>query len=371
MSLVADNSRWVQNIVSPLLGGDPELFITDKSGKVVGSERIIPEAGMVRPGSYGASGVVRDGVQAELKWRPDTCRATVGNEISAIFKQLKQSLDKSKEFGASFDASVKVDSDELKQLSEAARRLGCAPSINVHNAEAKVDVKEGFRGRSAGGHIHLGISGYPDMMTDEARKRLVKILDIVVGNTCVLIDRDPGQIARRKVYGRAGEHRLPKHGVEYRTLSNFWLRSYQLFSLVMGLSRLSCNILRTDLYYKTGVEAELLGRVNLADVEKAINGNNVKLAWKNWAAVKDFMDSYVPQMDCGLDSTRTDDFEFFAKKVQKDGIASWFPLDPITHWTNMPEGHGTGWEAYLAGAVAHVRQTDRLTAALQRIRDRK
>jgi hypothetical protein len=37
----------------------------------------------------------------------------------------------------------------------------------------------------------------------------------------------------------------------------------------------------------------------------------------------------------------------------------------------MPEGHGTGWEAYIAGAVAVVRQSDRLDQALLKIKARK
>lgn len=368
MGLVTGSARWVQEIVKPQLGGDPELFIADKDGKVVGSERIVPEKGFMRTTN---SGIVRDGVQAELKWRADTCRATVGNEISGIFKMLAAELGKQKEFGASFAPVIKMDKKELNQLSENARVLGCAPSKNVHNAEAKVEVAKGFRTRSAGGHIHLGFQAYPDMMRDEVRMRLIPLMDILVGNTCVLVDRDPGQAERRKTYGRAGEFRLPAHGVEYRTLSNFWLRSYQLFSMVMGLSRLASNVLRTELYFKNGVEAELLGRVNLKDVETAINRNNVKLAWKNWQGVKDFINNFVPPIECGLDHTRTDDFEFFAQSVQESGIEKWFPLDPITHWTNMPEGHGTGWEAYLQGAVAIVRQQDRLAKALQKIRDRK
>lgn len=376
MALVTNTGRHVQNVISPYLGGDPELFIADKDGRVVGSERVIAEKGIPRTGTSVdiingvTSGIVRDGVQAEIKWRADTCRASLGNEISLIFKTLKETLDKSG-LQASFAASITVDKKELKQLSEAARVLGCAPSTNIHNADAKVDVKAGFAGRSAGGHIHLGLSNWRDMMTDDARKRLIKVMDVIVGNTCVLIDRDPGQVARRKVYGRAGEFRLPSHGVEYRTLSNFWLRSYQLFSLVMGLSRLSTNIIKTDLYYKNGIEGELMGRVNLPLIEKAINTNNAKLAWKNWEGVKDFIDSFVPPMECGIDTTTVDDFEFFAMKVQRDGLESWFPLDPITHWTNMPEGHGTGWEAYIRGAVGHVRQQDRLAVALQKIRDRK
>ncbi len=367
-NLVEGSGRWVQSIINPYFGGDPEFFLSDKDGNVVGSERFIPKDGLMLNTQ---SGIIRDGVQAEIKFRPDTCRATVGNGIKAIFITLQTALNKEKQFGASFNPVIKVDKRELDQLSEDARVLGCAPSINVYNADATVNVKKGFRTRSAGGHIHLGLTQYSDMMSDGTRKRLIPIMDILVGNTCVLIDRDPGQAERRKTYGRAGEARLPAHGLEYRTLSNFWLRSYQLFSLVMGLSRLACNVVRTDLYFKNGVEGELLSRVDLKLIEKAINTNNVKLAWKNWEGVKDFLDHYVPAIEAGLDCDRTDDFEFFAKTVQEKGLEEFFPLDPITHWTSMPEGHGTGWEAYLAGAVTVRREQASLEGALQRIKDRK
>ena len=95
---------------------------------------------------------------------------------------------------------VEVDKAELDSLSEASRRLGCGPSLNAHDKTASINVDAStYLKRSAGGHIHLGgVHNYPYYTPDH----LATLMDIIVGNTCVMIDRDPNAAERRKVYGR-------------------------------------------------------------------------------------------------------------------------------------------------------------------------
>ena len=47
----------------------------------------------------------------------------------------------------------------------------------------------------------------------------------MIGLPAVLIDTDK---QRRKLYGKAGSMRHKDYGVEYRTVSNFWLSSQEL-----------------------------------------------------------------------------------------------------------------------------------------------
>ena len=54
-------------------------------------------------------------------------------------------------------------------------------------------------------------------------------MDYAIGVPSVLIDSDK---ARRRLYGKAGSMRHKPYGVEYRTLSNFWLNSDELTSWV-------------------------------------------------------------------------------------------------------------------------------------------
>lgn len=360
-------------------GADPELFLK-RNGKIIGSERVIPEGGVVdevflsnyiSKGSYRPA-VIRDGVQVELNPLPNTCRESFGENLSYAFRMLRGSL-KGTSITPSFAPVVEVSQEELDALSDKSKVLGCAASRNHHDPSATVKVAEGYKKRSAGGHIHLGINHDKHMMAN--RERLVPLLDILVGNTSVLIDRDPSAAERRLVYGRAGEYRLPPHGLEYRTLSNWWLRSYQTTSLVMGLARIATGILYTDASVGTlaynysrrddkgnyaysiippqTLEKDLLALVDLRAIVQAINTNDMDLAMENYQRIKPFIEEHSKDSDphgdhvLPLQPGNLTDFEYFVEK----GLDHWFITDPLAHWCNQPVHEGTGWEAFLAHTV--------------------
>lgn len=359
-------------ITKMTFGCDPEIFLL-KGGQVIGAEKVIPEEGLTtltrNPTTNACTvprkgGIVLDGVQVELNPAPSKCRALLANEISAAFKTLKKHLATMDGITASFTQVVEVDPAELDSLSEKSKALGCAPSNNIYDSGAKIGVNPAtYTKRSAGGHIHLGLRD--DLKPH--RERLVPLLDIFVGNTSVLMDRHPGNAERRKVYGRAGEHRLPAHGLEYRTLSNFWLRGYPLFSGVLGLSRLAVNVLahtqkiqpdpwnKTDFYEKA--EDDILQVVDVDAVRSAINNNDVELAKKNWSVVREYLSKHAHFYGTGLHARNLDAFDFFVSKIDTDGIEYWWPDDPMEHWTTKygtvhhqrgADGHDLGWESFLA-----------------------
>ena len=365
------------------LGCDPEFFFA-QDGKVIGAEKVLPANGILaaekqRVSGAGAGGswdnptaFVLDGVQVELNPKPTYCRAHIGNQLRVAFIALKEHLNKVGEgkIKASFSSVIEIDQHELDGLSEKAKVFGCAPSLNQYDKGATVSVDAAtYLKRSAGGHIHLGLEAY--LIPHHAR--LVPLMDIIVGNTCVMIDRDPEAATRRLHYGRAGEHRLPKHGLEYRTLSNFWLRSYPLLSLVLGLSRLAVGVLKTSIggapYYdwKKGItvsqaawdaESDLLKRVDMANITKAINTNDLELAKENWLGVREFIKEHVTAKLSGygsggypLNDVHLPAFDYFLKRIETSGLEYWFPDDPMEHWTSISEGHYNGWETFLDKTV--------------------
>lgn len=352
------------NSISVSFGCDPEFFF-EKKGKIIGSEKVIDikngmilTPDMIKVGANRATGsgetkLIVDGVQAELNPRPDTCRARLGNEISQCFRMLNNEMSKDPSLKANFTTTVKITAKELDSLAEASKVFGCMPSKNTNissiSAAKSRDPKK-YKYRSAGGHIHMGksSSSYDPVNTVlKDPERLIQIMDIIVGNTCVLIDRDPGNKERRKVYGRAGEFRTPPHGVEYRTLSNFWLKSYPLMSLVMSLTRTAVSILTCSTPGRD-YERELLNLINPKKIQKAINSNNFELAKSNFEAIKPFLERITPEGDSfALSPSRIPVFEYFYSK----GINHWFKEDPIKHWINIPEGHTCGWENFCSKIV--------------------
>lgn len=379
--LTSNVNERVVPISSPNLGCDPEMFIA-KGGRIVESSEVVPQAGIFDPQDYQAyrSAIVRDGVQVELNPSPSTCRAGVVNQVARLIAQLAQQA-KEKGGEISFQPVVELSAEDMKKLSAAARRLGCAPSKNLHDASATVRVGDDYRKRSAGGHIHIGMAIKPNQ-----HERLVALMDILLGNTCVMIDRDPLQAERRKVYGRAGEFRTPQHGLEYRTLSNFWLHSSQLMSFVMGMTRLATHIFQQannpnlkcpkaqgwdgfgTILNGWNPEKALLSKVDMSKIVKAIDTNDLQLAKENWQGVREFIDLHVPTMEAGLDSFKLPNFDYFLSEIEAHGIRRWFPLDPVDHWAAVSEGHGIGWEAWIEQCVDQVRAEDKVAKLLEKYR---
>jgi hypothetical protein len=54
---------------------------------------------------------------------------------------------------------------------------------------------------------------------------LIRALDLFLGVPSIILDKDT---QRRRVYGKAGAHRLKKYGAEYRVLSTFWTETDEL-----------------------------------------------------------------------------------------------------------------------------------------------
>jgi len=331
------------------IGCDPEFFFRTNEGKIIEAKDILPQEGL-KAGSIYASKFTIDGVQAELNPRPDTCRANLANEISHCFRKLRDTLaiknSKIQGIKPDFSQTIKFTKKELEALDEKSRKLGCSPSKNTYNAEAKITINpDTYKYRSAGGHIHLGRNEDSPSINKalECPEKTIFMLDIILGNTCVLIDRDWGNIERRKVYGQAGEYRTPNHGLEYRTLSNFWLTSYPLMSLVTGLAR---EVVQLVADTKEDYYEAFVSKIRKIDIIEAINNNDFDLAMSNFNKIKDLLMEVTPNDVTGrypITSSNIKEFHYFIEK----GIEHWFKEDPLTHWCNLPEGHNGGFYDFL------------------------
>lgn len=343
--------------ISPTMGCDPEFFFL-KNGKVIGAEKILPEHGLLIRGDINSSKFIIDGVQAELNPRPNYCRANLGNEIRLCFQTLLIEMEK-KGVKANFNTTVEISKKNLMELDAKSKLFGCAPSKSIYKSAAGCKIEEidpiKYRTRAAGGHIHIGKETNPIVLqralVTECEKT-VKMLDIICGNTCVLVDRDEGNIERRKVYGRAGEYRLPPHGLEYRTLSNFWLTSNQLLSLAFGLARLSVQLM-ADTNWEANYKA-FTSAVKEKDIHTAINENDFDLAMANFKAVEHLILETSRESDrYAITPGNIRQFHHFVEVVQNKGLKYWFPTDPVTHWTTIGDCHDFGFNGFLYGAVGN------------------
>jgi len=206
------------------IGADPELFLSFRGelrssvGKV-GGTKDFPRP-LDRPGFF----VQEDNVAVEFNIPP---ASTVEQWVESLQWSLTHIKEKVIPKGTelTIEASGMFPDAELR--SHQAISFGCTPDYcawtNARNP--KPDIWENPNLRSCGGHVHIGWEN----PKQPERLALIKAMDLFLGVPSVTMDMDQ---QRRKLYGLAGAFRITPYGTEYRTLSNFWLKSPELMRWV-------------------------------------------------------------------------------------------------------------------------------------------
>lgn len=204
-------------------GCDPELFIMNSDGKYVSAEGLIPGT-KENPYPVKKGAVQVDGMAAEFNIDPATNFKDFSMNITTVMGALTKMLPPG--YMLVQKPAVYFDEDVWESTSEEAKMLGCTPDFNAWTGEVNPppDGDQHPRLRTASGHIHIGWQD-GDAFDPEHIKNcrdLVKQLDWYLGAWSVAVDKDN---TRRSLYGKAGACRFKPYGVEYRVLSNFWVKS--------------------------------------------------------------------------------------------------------------------------------------------------
>lgn len=204
-----------------LVGSDPEIFLIDKTGNIVSS---IDKIGGSKwsPRDLGDGFAVQeDNVLAEINIPPADTEDRFVLHIQRGIQLLKEALP-SDNLDLLIKASGFVPARELKD--PRALIFGCDPDFNAwRNGEANSPPQaDNPKLRSAGGHLHVGYELKKSVSKEEVDRNIVKWMDYYLGVPSIVMDTDT---ERRKLYGKAGAFRHKGYGVEYRTLSSFWLAS--------------------------------------------------------------------------------------------------------------------------------------------------
>ena len=159
------------------------------------------------------------------------------------------------------NASATLDESELN--NDIARLAGCEPDFDVwkEGMNQPADLST-TNLRVCGGHISIGW----DNPTQEQQIDMVKAMDATVGLESILLDSDT---ERKKLYGKAGCFRFREYGIEYRSLSNFWIKSDESLKWAWNTTLKAIDLLNTDKIN----EIKELGNY----IVEAINTNNKEL----------------------------------------------------------------------------------------------
>ena len=193
------------------LGADPEVLLQDENGtprSVIGYINASKWNPMQIPKMAKGFTLQEDNVSLEYGIPP----ASSAEEFTAHIKLvMEKSLPYIK--GLTFSKLSCIIFPEEEMQHPNAHIFGCEPDFNAwtEKMNRKPRPPHEFM-RSAGGHIHVE--------TQKDPVQVIKAMDLFLGVPSVLMDNGE---ERKKLYGSAGAHRVKPYGVEYRTLSNFWI----------------------------------------------------------------------------------------------------------------------------------------------------
>lgn len=194
------------------LGSDPEVFLVNNTGKFIAVNGLINHGKnnpMQVPQMENGFTLQEDNVALEYGIPPASTSEEFQEYIMGV-------MDISKNWLPGLDFSkVSCTVFEDDQLQHPLSRIfGCEPDYNAYTKKTNPKPIPEHPGlRSAGGHIHVE--------TNLPKLDVVKAMDFFLAIPAMKMDKDGAK--RRKLYGKPGAFRGKPYGVEYRTLSNFWI----------------------------------------------------------------------------------------------------------------------------------------------------
>jgi hypothetical protein len=216
------------------IGADPELFVRDaKTGKYLCAHGMVEGTkDKPQPVKYGAMQV--DGMALEFNIDPAKTVQEFETYITHVREQMLRYINPEHDVIYDLDPTPTCyfDQEYFDGCPKQAKDLGCNPDWNAWTETQNERPYTDQPFRTGAGHLHIGFTEGEDITDPDFIQEcymVVKQLDVCVGMYSLLWD---GDVKRRTLYGTAGSCRIKPYGVEYRPLSNAWLKSPQLIRWV-------------------------------------------------------------------------------------------------------------------------------------------
>lgn len=273
-------------------GSDPEFMITNKQGILKSAIGIVNGTKENRFDLGKGHKAYYDNVLAECQIAPSQSAEEAIENFGECFKRYAKHIAP---YIMKPQASAIYPESECQH--DDAKKFGCDPEFCAYEVMVCDPPECTTTFRSGGGHIHIGFQNgvkLPEMTNEEKeiitwnRIWVIRMCDLFIGIPSVLIDHDPTSKERRKLYGGAGTHRIPPHGVEYRSLSNFWCAEPKKVALMYDLSNFIVEEVLTS-----GLHLKLWDKeIAPNQLKKTINSGDDKNAQKIY---QDIVLKYLPK----------------------------------------------------------------------------
>lgn len=254
------------------IGTDSEFFVKNTAGKYISAIPFVSGT-KHRPKLIPGGNVQRDNVALEVATDVSRNMAEfVGNVGKVLAGAMKIVPD-----GHFIEPVPSAEFPEDQLDHPEARMFGCDPDFDAYRiAMNNPPVVKNPLFRSCGGHIHVGHADNPRyafLKSFDGKIDMVKAMDVMHGIIATILDHSEASVKRRELYGKAGTHRpKPEYGVEYRVLSNFWVKSPGLVELMYSLTLDALELVAGE---KVG---ELIDAIGQKRLERTINEGLVEEA---------------------------------------------------------------------------------------------
>lgn len=251
-----------------LIGCDPEFFVKYK-GELISAHGLV-KGTKEEPQVVKGGAVQVDGMALEFNTDPAATQEEFLLNIKTVLGEMRKLIPAKYSFA--FQPVAEFGRELIAAQPEKARELGCEPDFCAYTMDINTPPNAEVPFRTASGHIHIGTK--TDLGESE-KAQLVVLCDIYLGLPSLFHDPD---VKRRDLYGKAGCFRNKPYGIEYRTLSNFWLQNtgYMSFYFNQAVKAAESvahfpNIM-ASLEHKFGID--------IMDIERIINRSDHASAGK-------------------------------------------------------------------------------------------
>ena len=246
------------------LGCDPEVFLKRNNNFI--SAFGLVQGNKQNPYPLLQGAVQVDGMALEFNIEPAKNVNEFISNITTVLAQIRQAIPSDIEFDSK--CTVHMTTDYLMTRQPEEVEMGCDPDFNAYTFSVNPRPDQARPMRTAGGHVHIGLGSnldIGDMDVQYEMNKVIQLMDIYLGVPSVILDQD---VERRSMYGKAGACRYKSYGVEYRSLSNFWVHDTALMAWVFQQSELAVSQLANyeDIIAQAG------------DVQSIINNSDINAA---------------------------------------------------------------------------------------------
>lgn len=257
-----------------LIGCDPEVFV--RKGKLFQSAHGLIPGDKKNPFKVKKGAVQVDGMALEFNIDPAATSKEFCINVQSVLDQMIKMVP---DYEVVISPVAHFTEEVMKAQPPEALELGCDPDYNAWSGMPNVKPNANRPMRTASGHVHIGWTNGQDILDPDAVNRAfsaARQMDFFLGLPSLFYDNDQ---ERREMYGKGGCCRVKPYGVEYRTLSNAWLKNKKLMAWVFDNTKKGMEALigGNELATKYGNIEDIINTGDKQAAEKILKAENIEV----------------------------------------------------------------------------------------------